>query len=90
MAVERRTRRPHGELKYAMREFLGSHDGPASISEIKDAVRGKVGEAPDSSYRSALQDERYFERVSRGFFRLRGMPSTVPAVGGRWEDERHG
>lgn len=67
-----RVRRPHGELKNAMREYLASKSGgPASISEIKEGVRGKVGEAPDSSYRSALQDERYFERISRGVFRLR-------------------
>jgi len=67
-----RRRRPHGELKTAMREFLGSRNGqPASIAEIKAAIEGKVGVAPDSSYRSALQDVRYFERVSRGVFRLR-------------------
>jgi hypothetical protein len=68
----RRKRRPHGELKTAMREYLASKKGePASITEIKAAVTPKVGTAPDSSYRSGLQDERYFERVSRGVFRLR-------------------
>ncbi len=67
-----RKRRPHGELKAAMREYLGSKRGQsASISEIKAAVEPRVGVAPDSSYRSGLQDERYFERVSRGVFRLR-------------------
>lgn len=67
-----RQRRPHGEVKNAMREFLEANGGgPASIREIKDGIRGSVGEAPDSSYRSALQDERYFERVSRGVFKLR-------------------
>jgi hypothetical protein len=67
-----RLRRPHGELKTAMREYLaGRGGGPASISEIKTALEPKVGYAPDSSYRSGLQDERYFERVSRGVFRLR-------------------
>ena len=55
-----------------MREYLGSKKGqPASISEIKAALEPKVGVAPDSSYRSGLQDERYFERVARGVFRLR-------------------
>ena len=45
--------------------------GPASISEIKAAVEPELGKSPDSSYRSALQDGRYFERVARGVFRLR-------------------
>jgi hypothetical protein len=55
-----------------MREYLASKKGePASISEIKAAIEPKVGIAPASSYRSALQNERYFERVSRGVFRLR-------------------
>lgn len=68
-----RTRRPHNELKHAMRDFLASRSGqPASIAEIKQAVQPAVGDAPDSSYRSALQDERVFERVARGVFRLRG------------------
>jgi hypothetical protein len=67
-----RQRRPHGELKTAMREYLASKEGePASISEIKAAIEPRVGIAPDSSYRSGLQDERYFERVARGVFRLR-------------------
>lgn len=67
-----RLRRPHGEVKNAMREFLADKEGgPASISEIKAGIRDKVGDAPDSSYRSALQDERYFERVERGVFKLR-------------------
>ena len=68
----RLNRRPHGELKAAMREYLASRGGgPASISEIRAAVEPKLGISPDSSYRSGLQDERYFERVSRGVFRLR-------------------
>lgn len=67
-----RSRRPHGELKNAMRQYLAQHNGgPASISEIRSVVEEQIGSAPDSSYRSALQDERYFERVSRGVFRLR-------------------
>lgn len=71
--VAPRKRRPQGELKNAMREYLAHvGGGPASISEIKDGVRTKLdGDAPASSYRSALQDERYFERVQRGVFRLR-------------------
>lgn len=72
---QRQTRRPHNELKSAMREFLASHGGAASISEIAAAVMPSVGVAPSSSYRSALQDERYFERVSRGVFKLRDHSS---------------
>ncbi|MGO0605525.1 hypothetical protein [Brevibacterium linens] len=66
-------RRPHGEVKNAMRDYLADHGGgPASIREIKYGVRGRIGDAPESSYRSALQDERVFERVERGVFKLRG------------------
>ncbi len=65
-------RHPHGELKSAMREYLNTRDGePASIKEIKAALEPKLGKRPDSSYRSSLQDERYFVRVSRGVFKLR-------------------
>lgn len=71
--MDERKRRPHNELKHAMRDFLVSvGGGPASIAQIKEAVRPVVGLAPDSSYRSALQDERVFERVERGVFKLRG------------------
>ncbi len=71
---DRRQRRPHGALKTAIREYLGSRGGdPVSISEIKTALQPKLGKVPDSSYRSSLQDERYFERVSRGVFKLRGQ-----------------
>lgn len=67
-----RLRRPHGELKDSMRKYLESKKGePASIAEITAALKPDIGEAPASSYRSALQDERYFERVSRGVFRIR-------------------
>lgn len=65
-----RQRRPHNELKNALRDFLVGRER-ASIAEIKAGCESKVGVAPDSSYRSALQDERYFERVSRGVFKLR-------------------
>ncbi len=64
-------RRPRGELKNAIRQYLADLGSPASVSEITAGVRDVVGEAAASSYRSALQDERYFERVQRGVFRLR-------------------
>lgn len=59
-------------LKNAIRDFLATHGRPASIKEIKAGVEPVVGLCPDSSYRSALQDERVFERVSRGVFKLNG------------------
>ena len=68
-----RKRRPHNELKEAMREYLQSiQGGPASITQIRAAIREKVGDAPASSYRSGLQDENYFVRVARGVFQLKG------------------
>lgn len=68
-----RRRRPHNQLKNAMRDFLAQRNGePASISEIKAGTIEAIGECPPSSYRSALQDERFFERVSRGVFKLAG------------------
>lgn len=65
------TRRPHGELRMAMREYLSKRGSAASISEIRAAVEPDLGTVPASSLRSGLQDERYFERVSRGVFKLR-------------------
>ena len=68
---QERQRRPHNQLKNAMREHLRSVEGhTASITELRAATTPVVGEAPQSSYRSALQDERYFVRVRRGVFRL--------------------
>ena len=62
-----RQRRPHNQLKNAMREYLSTlSGGHASIAEIKQFVEPTLGVVPESSYRSALQDERYFERVARG------------------------
>lgn len=60
-----------GVLKDAIREYLKRKNGPATIGEITEATKPIVGERPSSSYRSTLQDERYFERVSRGVFRLK-------------------
>lgn len=55
-----------------MREYLRfAPNKTASIREIREGTVPTVGEAPQSSYRSALQDERYFIRVSRGVFRLK-------------------
>ena len=70
--TDARKRRPHNELKTAIRDYLRStKEQSASIAEITEALKDKLGLAPASSYRSALQDERYFERVARGVFKLR-------------------
>lgn len=62
-------RRAHGELKAFMREYLRERQ-EAPIPEIRAAAEAKLGPVPQSSVRSGLQDERYFQRVSRGVFRL--------------------
>ena len=71
MPAPRRIRRPHGQVKNAMRDYLRTLNGsPASIAQIKKGIEPVVGTAPDSSYRSALQDSRVFDRVSPGVFKL--------------------
>jgi hypothetical protein len=66
-----RKRRPHNELKSAIRGYLETVDGrTASIPQIRAATAPALGNPPQSSYRSTLQDQRYFLRVSRGVFRL--------------------
>lgn len=71
MTSDARKRRPHGELKTAVRDFLRQQiDGVASISEIRAGTESALNSPPQSSYRSALQDERYFLRLSRGVFKL--------------------
>lgn len=71
LAMQTQQRRPHGELREAIREFLAARDEPTTIREIVAGIESKIGTAPSSSYRSALQDERYFERVARGVFKIR-------------------
>jgi hypothetical protein len=63
--------RIRGELKATIRSYLESRNGqPATIAEIQAAAERQFGPVPRSSVRSGLQDERYFERVARGVFRL--------------------
>jgi hypothetical protein len=64
-------RRPHNELKSAMRVYLKTLEGKtASIPQIRAGTAQALGDPPQSSYRSALQDERYLQRIGRGIFRL--------------------
>lgn len=46
-------------------------DTPLKTSDIQAALQQRLGRVPQSTVRSSLQDERYFERVSRGEYRLR-------------------
>lgn len=67
-----RRRRPRGQLPNAIRDFLRPRNGkPATIAEITAGVHPLLGEVPSERYRAALQNEKYFERVSRGVFRLK-------------------
>lgn len=69
MASER-LRRPHNQLKAEVQAYLLNVDSrTASLTEIRGATESQLGNPPQSSYRSALQDDRYFERVTRGVFR---------------------
>ena len=70
--MEGRVRNIRGDLKGFMRDYLGARGRPATLTEIRTAAEAKLGRmVPQSSVRSSLQDERYFERVSRGVFRIR-------------------
>lgn len=70
MAEHARLRRPHNQLKAAVQAYLMTVDNrTASLPDIREATGEQLDHPPQSSYRSALQDERYFERVERGVFR---------------------
>jgi len=71
MSEHERRRRPHNQLKAMVQAYLMTvDDGTASLAEIRAATGAQLDHPPQSSYRSALQDERYFERVERGVFRV--------------------
>jgi len=66
-----RKRRPRNELKALVIAYLESlPDRTAKTSEIRAATSAELDDPPQSSYRSLLQDSRYFERKSRGEFML--------------------
>lgn len=81
MTDHQRRRRPHNELKFAVADYLLSLDSQtASTQEIIQATQSQLNGPPQSSYRSALQDERVFTRVSRGMFTLARRDSTEPQL----------
>lgn len=73
MTTKVKRRHPRGALKAAVRDYLAGRDGEsATLKEINDAITPKIGEPLSSSLRTTLQDDRYFVRVSRGVFRIKG------------------
>lgn len=58
-------------LTPAMYSYLSSRGEPATIKEITAAIASDFPNPPSSSVRACLQNERYFERVSRGVFRAK-------------------
>jgi len=68
--------RIRGEVKSSVLAYLRERDGePVTIAEIRMSIQARwPAPIPQSSVRSALQDTHYFERVSRGVFRLRPRP----------------
>lgn len=74
-----RLRRPHNQLKSAIQMYLlKAESQTASIREIRQATEAGLDFPPQSSYRSALQDERYFQRISRGVFHLVHPDPIIP------------
>lgn len=69
--AENEIRRRKRGLTTAMHEYLQERGEPATIKEITAAVQGKFPSPPSSSVRGCLQNEKYFERVSRGVFKAR-------------------
>lgn len=62
-----------GSVTAAMVEYLRDHGGQAKTAEIHEAVERRLGRPiGSSSVRGGLQNERLFERVRRGEFRLKG------------------
>jgi hypothetical protein len=72
VGIEReRQRRPHNQLKRAVQAYLAAcEDHTGTLPEIRQATEAGLEFPPQSSYRSALQDTRYFKRVKRGVFKL--------------------
>lgn len=67
-----RERLRKGAVTSAMVEYLREHGGQAKTVEIHRAVERRLGRPiGSSSVRGGLQNERLFERVRRGEFRLR-------------------
>jgi hypothetical protein len=65
--------RPPGSIRDAIIEYLSDAEKEASIAEIREGIRRKLGVVPASSVRSYLNLNvpNQFERTGRGEYRLK-------------------
>ena len=67
-----RRRRPRNELKTEIREHMrGLGGAPAATVDLTTMLEKKFEKVGKSTVRASMQDERYFERVSPGIFKLK-------------------
>ncbi|HKX11297.1 MAG TPA: DNA methyltransferase [Stellaceae bacterium] len=74
-------RQAPGRVRDAITGYLQSREGPATVSEICDAVRAELGQSVSpSSVRSYLRlnVDRAFERTSRGTYALHLREEQLP------------
>ncbi len=66
-------RRPPGQIRDAIIDFLGSKPQGASVPEVYQALQRKLGSVAPSSIRSYLQinTPAVFVREARGQYRLK-------------------
>lgn len=65
-------RRRPGEVRDAIRDYLGMVKREASVGEIQAAVTERLGQVPASSVRSSLRLSDLFTQTARGRYRLSG------------------
>jgi hypothetical protein len=65
-------RRRPGEVRDAIRDYLKTIKGDATIREITDAVTAKLGDVPTSSIRSSLRLSDMFLHTGYSRYRLSG------------------
>ena len=65
-------RRRPGEVRDAIRDYLGAVKREASIGEIQAGVNERLGQVPASSVRSSLRLSDLFTQTARGRYRLSG------------------
>ncbi|HEY9243775.1 MAG TPA: hypothetical protein VIP48_17460 [Streptosporangiaceae bacterium] len=65
-------RRRPGEVRDAIRDYLGTVKREATVGEIQAAVNQRLGSVPASSVRSSLRLSDLFDQTARGRYRLAG------------------
>jgi hypothetical protein len=66
-------RRRPGEVRDAIRDYLRTTKGEATVAEIRAALSKYLGEdLPASSVRSSLRLNTLFSQTARGRYRLSG------------------